>query len=160
MQARRTLCAAALVAAIAAIPALAACSDDGGTAAATAPATATAPTTPATADQPSPAAGIMLADSGASVAEILAAPASEDLVVVRAHVIVAADGTARLCDALRESLPPQCGGASMALENLPQGFLTGLSEAQGVHWTEQPAQLVGRVRGDVFVNDPEALVAS
>ena len=103
----------------------------------------------------------MLADSGASVAEILAAPASEDLVVVRAHVIVAADGTARLCDALRESLPPQCGGASMALENLPQGFLTGLQRGPGGSTgpSSRPSRRP-RSGASVFVNDPEALVAS
>ena len=157
MAAPRTIRTAAIVAAILAIPALSACSDDGGSAESPAPPAVTTATAP---DVPSPAAGIMLSDAGASVAEALASPVSEDLVVVRAHVLVAADGSARLCDALRESMPPQCGGASMGLENLPSGFLTGLSEAQGVHWTDEPAQLIGRVRDDVFVNDPEALVAS
>ena len=154
----RTLATAALVAALVAVPALAGCGDDEDGAAAT-PATATVSSGTA-GDQPSPAAGIMLAGSGLSVAEVLARPAGDDVVAVRAYAIVAADGSARLCDVLRESSPPQCGGASMELTGLPEGFLTGLSEAQGVHWTDQPAQLLGRVRGDVFVNDPEALAAS
>ena len=86
------------------------------------------------------------------------APADE-ILAVRAYVIVAPDGSARLCDALAESRPPQCGGASLALTGLPHGFLTGLRSAQGVRWTDAPLQLIGRVRGDEFANDPEALVA-
>ena len=104
------------------------------------------------------AAGIMLAGSGLSVAEIPSAPADE-ILAVRAYVIVAADGSAQLCDALAESLPPQCGGASMPLTGLPDGFLTGLSYAEGVHWSDEPLQLLGRVRGGVFENDVDALVA-
>ncbi len=150
------LVAAVVVAALLALPVVLACGDDGASAAATTPA-ATAPT--GTAGDGGGAAGIMLADSGMSVAEMQALAPGGDPVAVRAYVIVAADGSARLCDALAESSPPQCGGASMALTNLPDGFLTGLSAAQGVRWTDLPAQLIGRVRGDVFENDPEALVA-
>jgi hypothetical protein len=101
----------------------------------------------------------MLAGAGLSVAEALAQPAGEDIVVVWAFVLVAPDGSALLCDGFRESAPPQCAGASMTLTNLPEGFLTGLSEAQGVHWSDAPLQLAGRVRGETFENDPEALAA-
>ena len=34
--------------------------------------------------------------------------------------LVAADGSARLCDLLRESFPPQCGGAAMAVDRDPR----------------------------------------
>jgi hypothetical protein len=139
---RRRLGTAAVTAALLALPALAACGDD-----------------PAPAGDPGGAAGIMLADAGVGVAEALAAPPSDELVAVRAFVIVAADGSARLCDALAESHPPQCGGASMALTGLPDGFLTGLRTSGGVTWSDAPVQLLGRVRGDAFANDPEALVA-
>ena len=86
------------------------------------------------------------------------APADE-ILAVRAYVIVAPGGSAQLCDALAESLPPQCGGASMPLTGLPDGFLTGLSSAEGVHWSDEPLQLLGRVRDGVFENDVDALVA-
>ena len=41
----------------------------------------------------------------------------------------------------------------------PDGFLTGLSSAEGVHWSDEPLQLLGRVRDGVFENDADALVA-
>ena len=97
--AARRIGATALVAALLAVPALTGCGDEG--------ATASAPTAPA--GDTGGAAGIMLSDSGVSVAEARALPPGDDLVAVRAYVIVAADGSARLCDALAESSPPQCG---------------------------------------------------
>ena len=151
------LVAAVVAAALLALPVVTACGDDDEAAAGTSPpATATVPT--GTAGDPGGAAGIMLAGSGLSVAEIPAAPADE-ILAVRAYVIVAPDGSAQLCDALAESLPPQCGGASMPLTGLPDGFLTGLSSAEGVHWSDEPLQLLGRVRDGAFENDADALVA-
>ena len=47
----------------------------------------------------------------------------------------------------------------MPLTGLPDGFLTGLSSAEGVHWSDEPLQLLGRVRDGVFENDVDALVA-
>lgn len=149
---------AVVAAALLALPVVTACG--GGEAPAAATGTvhaATAADGAATADGGG-AAGIMLADSGLSVAEIPSAPAGE-LLAVRAYVVIAPDGSARLCDALAESHPPQCGAASIALTGLPDGFLTGLRTAQGVRWTDAPVQLLGRVRDDAFVNDAGALVA-
>ncbi|MGE3235308.1 MAG: hypothetical protein AB7O78_16505 [Thermoleophilia bacterium] len=60
-------------------------------------------------------------------------------------MLIAADGSARL--------------RRPALITLADGFLSGLSAARGVRWTDEPARLIGRVRGDPFENDPEALVA-
>lgn len=152
---------AALVAAALVVPALSACGEDGDVAAATAPATTPTAGTPAPAGDTGGAAGIMLAGSGLSVAEALARPAGDPDVpiVVRAYALVAADGSAQLCDALAESSPPQCAGERMGLTGLPDGFLTGLRSAAGVHWSDAPVQLIGRVRGDVFENDAQALVA-
>ena len=149
MRGWRWIGATGLVAALVALAVLAGCSDDGGTAAA--PAT--------TAEQPSPAAGTMLADAGISVAEALAADPGDALVAVRAHLLVAADGSARLCDALRESFPPQCGGAAVTVTGIPEGFIDGLSPGGGLRWSDQPVQLIGRMREGTFENDPEALAA-
>lgn len=143
---------AVVAAALLALPVVTACG--GGEA----PAAATATVHGAATTDGGGAAGIMLADSGLSVAEIPSAPAGE-LLAVRAYVVIAPDGSARLCDALAESHPPQCGAASIALTGLPDGFLTGLRTAQGVRWTDAPVQLLGRVRDDAFVNDAGALVA-
>lgn len=139
----------ALVAmAIALAPAVAGCDDDDRTGGATAPATAGV----------DPAAGIVLADAGLSVAEALGRPEGEHL-VVRAFVVVDGGG-ARLCDVLRESSPPQCGGRSAPVSGLPDELVAGLSEEAGTRWSEQPVQLIGAVRDGTFVKDPTALAAS
>jgi hypothetical protein len=153
------LVTAVVAAALLALPVVTACGGGDGRAGASPPAaTATVPAGAAPPGDAGGAAGIMLTGSGLRVAEIPAAPAGEVL-AVRAFVVVAPDGSAMLCDALAESLPPQCGGASMPLTGLPDGFLTGLRSAEGVHWTEEPVQLLGRVRDGVFENDGDALVA-
>jgi hypothetical protein len=153
------LLTAVVAAALLALPVVTACGDeDEGTATAPPAATATVPTGPAPPGASDGAAGIMLAGSGLSVAEIPGAPADE-ILAVRAYVVVAPDGSAQLCDALAESHPPQCGGASMPLTGLPDGFLTGLRSAEGVRWSDAPLQLLGRVRDGVFENDADALVA-
>jgi hypothetical protein len=143
---------ALVAAALLALPVVTACGDDGDEVAAT-----TAPPAARTAPADDGAAGAMLAGSGIGVAEIPTAPAGE-ILAVRAFVVIAPDGSARLCDALAESDPPQCGGASIPVTGLPDGFLD-LRSSQGVRWTDAPAQLLGRVRDGVFENDAGALVA-
>lgn len=108
---------------------------------------------------PPPASGLMLADSGLSVAEVLAATNPEPI-AVRAYLFVAADGSARLCDAIGESFPPQCAGAAIAAIGLPPELVDGLDVEAGRRWSDGPLQLIGTVRAGVFVNDPEALAAS
>lgn len=63
-----------------------------------------------------------------------------------------ADGDgARLCEALAESFPPQCGGASIALEPAePPAGATTTTEGD-VTWSEQPISVEGQIDGDVFV---------
>ncbi len=106
----------------------------------------------------SPAAGAMLADGGLGVVEARAAEGA-GIVAVRAYLFVAADGAARLCDAVRESFPPQCGGAAMAVTGLPPEMLDALPVDGGRRWSDGPVQLLGTVRDGVFVNDPAALAA-
>jgi hypothetical protein len=105
------------------------------------------------------AGATMLPNSGVSVAEARAQNGSEPI-VVRAALIVAADGSARLCDLVAQSLPPQCGEASIAVTGLPPELVDGLSEASGIRFSEGPVQLIGTIRDNVFVNDPVALAAS
>lgn len=139
-----------LVAAALAVPAaLAGCADD--------PAPSGAATTaPGPA---SPAAGAMLpVDELPSVGEIPAD--SGDLpVAVRGHLVVT-DGTARLCDGLRESHPPQCAEPSLRVLELPDEMVAGLEEAGGVRWSEAPVMLLGRVRDGAITVDPTVLAAS
>jgi len=54
----------------------------------------------------------------------------------------------RLCDALAESFPPQCGGESLRVEGeLPD---VRWSEAQGVRWTDQQIVLRGEIDDGVI----------
>lgn len=64
------------------------------------------------------------------------------------YVVIEPTG-ARLCDGLLESLPPQCGLASVSIvdyEDLGIDF----EEAQGVRWTEHKVALRGSWRDGVF----------
>jgi hypothetical protein len=54
----------------------------------------------------------------------------------------------RLCDALAESFPPQCGGESFRVEGeLPD---VRWSEAQGVRWTDEQIVLRGEIDDGVI----------
>ncbi|NNC91111.1 MAG: hypothetical protein HKN80_01325 [Acidimicrobiia bacterium] len=62
------------------------------------------------------------------------------------------DGTGmRLCEALAESFPPQCGGASIPIDNTAGADLGVLSIEQGVTWSDQPILVEGEVVDGVFV---------
>lgn len=64
-------------------------------------------------------------------------------VLVNGALFIDPDGALRLCEAIAESFPPQCGGARLEVEGLdPAGQL--LEEANGVRWAEA-VQLFGRV---------------
>jgi hypothetical protein len=64
--------------------------------------------------------------------------------------IVARAGDARLCSALRESHPPQCGNPSLRLGRTPpRGF--EVESAQGVVWTEEEHPILGSLRDDALV---------
>jgi hypothetical protein len=73
---------------------------------------------------------------GISVAEALRHGPTDDIVVVTGALFVDADGTVRLCDAIAESFPPQCGGERIAVEGLDLEDVPGLQEANGVRWAE------------------------
>ena len=65
------------------------------------------------------------------------------------------DGSgARLCEALAESFPPQCGGVSIPVDNSAGVELDELQTEGSVTWTNQPAVLVGEIVDGVFVVTP------
>ena len=70
------------------------------------------------------------------------------VVGVRGNVIVHPDGSARLCEGLAGSYPPQCGGKSVAVTGLDLRVLEHPDTAAGVTWGQ--ATLHGRLEGDVF----------
>jgi hypothetical protein len=64
-------------------------------------------------------------------------------------------GETKICDAILESYPPQCGGESYKVSGLDVSGVDGLQEAQGVTWTERPVTLEG-----VLAEDGETLMVS
>ena len=73
---------------------------------------------------------------GISVAEALGHGPTDDLVLVTGALFIDADGTARLCDAIAESFPPQCGGDRIVVEGLVPGDVDGLQTQGGISWAE------------------------
>ena len=74
-------------------------------------------------------------DAGITVAEALGHGPTDDIVAVTGAVFVDPDGTVRLCDAVLESFPPQCGGAWLLVDGLDLTSLE-LEEANGLRWAE------------------------
>ena len=58
------------------------------------------------------------------------------------------DAGARMCETLRESFPPQCGGASIPVGDFEVDL--PLSSEAGVSWTDQVVYLEGEIVGGVF----------
>jgi hypothetical protein len=64
--------------------------------------------------------------------------------------IVSRAGETRLCSALLESHPPQCGNPSLRLPGPPpQG--DGVESAEGVTWTEGEHRILGSLRKDTLL---------
>ena len=74
--------------------------------------------------------------TGLSVAEALTHGPTDDLVTVTGALFVDADGTVRLCDAIAESFPPQCGGARIVVEGLDLDTVENLQTEGEVSWAE------------------------
>jgi hypothetical protein len=60
------------------------------------------------------------------------------------------DGDVRLCSALAESFPPQCGGPSLLVEGLDLDTVADLISEGDVSWTDNPIVLEGTVDGDTL----------
>ena len=71
--------------------------------------------------------------------------------VTVAGFIVATGDDVRLCEALAESFPPQCGGLSIPVEGFGEIELEGLPSEGDVTWSDFPITLQGEVVGGVFV---------
>jgi hypothetical protein len=65
-------------------------------------------------------------------------------------------GEARLCSALAESFPPQCGGPSLLVGGLELETVDGLVTEGDVSWTDRPIVLEGIVDGDTLTIGDDA----
>jgi len=77
-----------------------------------------------------------ISEPGMSVAEALGHQATDDLVTVTGALFVDADGTVRLCDAIAESFPPQCGGDRIVVVGLDLAAVGDLQTEGEVSWAE------------------------
>lgn len=77
------------------------------------------------------------------VGQALAAASGQTLLVT--GNLLAQGGEVRLCSALAESFPPQCGGGSLTVEGLKLEEVDGLVTEGDVSWTDRPIELLGVV---------------
>lgn len=83
-----------------------------------------------------------------SIAEALASDSDDPLLVEGALVAVGGE-PARLCSALAESFPPQCGEPSLVVEGLSLSAVANLQTEGNVSWAER-VSLLGKVENDVL----------
>lgn len=98
--------------------------------------------------QPPATAGIGMGP-GISIEEAIASNLEGPL-LVNGNLLAEGDEI-RLCDALAESFPPQCGGPQLRVEGLNLDEVDGLVREGEVAWTDRPIQLLGDVEGDRLV---------
>jgi hypothetical protein len=64
------------------------------------------------------------------------------------------EGEIRLCEALAESYPPQCGGAWLVVQGISLSDVEGVQTAGGVSWTDNEVKLRGEIeKGTLTVSD-------
>lgn len=89
---------------------------------------------------------------GLSIADARASDLTGAL-LVNGNLLVEGDEV-RLCEALAESFPPQCGGDSLRVEGLDLATVESLTTSRDVSWTDRPIQLLGVVRdGTITVSN-------
>jgi len=106
---------------------------------------------------PPPAGGSsgMPVDGGLTVAEALATDAV-GVIAVQGFYVDTGSG-AMLCEALAESFPPQCGGASIPLADLSSVDPDGIQTNQGTSWSDDLVFVVGEIVDGVLVPTPMSL---
>jgi len=105
-------------------------------------------TEPPAATSAAPSSGAAIAGGGLTVDEALASTLEGPLMV--AGFLVAAGDEVRLCSALAESFPPQCGGSSLLVEGLDLAAVEGLQTEGDVSWSDERVSVLGDVRDGVL----------
>ena len=82
-------------------------------------------------------------DGGLTVSDALTST-TEGVIAVAGFIVADASGL-RLCEALAESLPPQCAGAALPLSDLESVDPDDLRTEQGVTWSDYPVTVFGEI---------------
>jgi hypothetical protein len=100
------------------------------------------------------AAGWGVSDAPASPEEQLtveeALQADADGPVRVRGTLIATGADVRLCAAILESHPPQCGRPSLVVRGLDLVGVSNMEQAKGVGWTRREVTLVGEVEDGVL----------
>ncbi len=110
------------------------------------------PLAPTTEPADGSASNGMIVDDGLSVSEAIAYEGTQS-VAVHGYV-VRTSNAAQLCEALAESYPPQCSGASLTLVNPDATNDLPLVEDGSVQWSLDIVTLIGTVTGTELTIDP------
>ena len=102
-------------------------------------------------DDPATSDGLVV-DGGLTVTEALRTDAT-GIIAVQGFVVATSEDV-KLCEALAESFPPQCGGASIVLEGLDQIDPDELSTEGNVSWTDSAVTVLGELIDGALVADP------
>jgi hypothetical protein len=105
-------------------------------------------------EESAPSAGAPIPDGGLTIAEVLAST-PEGPFMVKGYLIVGEGDEMRLCSALLESYPPQCGEPSLRVKGLDLEQVEGLMrpsdpELAQVAWTEEEISVLGEVEAGVI----------
>lgn len=103
-------------------------------------------------DEPGTGGAGALVDGGLSVGEALTTDAT-GIIAVQGFLFDDGNG-ARLCEALAESFPPQCGGASIPITGYEEVIDVPLVSNQNVTWTDLPITVFGEIIDETLVVDP------
>lgn len=90
-------------------------------------------------------------DGGLTVSEALGTSAT-GIIAIQGFIFDDGSGT-KLCEALAESFPPQCGVASIAITGYEGSSTVPAVSEQGVTWTDQPVTLFGEIIDGTYVVD-------
>lgn len=100
-------------------------------------------------------AGTPIGGGGLSVAEALETDAT-GIIAVRGFYLDSGSGP-MLCEMLAESLPPQCGGASLPMADASPIDPDSIQTNQGISWTDGEVFVVGEIIDGVLVPTPMSL---
>jgi hypothetical protein len=104
---------------------------------------------------PGDSQGMPIEGGGLTVAEALETDAAGVIAVTGFYVDTGSGPM--LCDALAESFPPQCGGASIPLADISPVDPESIQTNQGTSWSDDPVFVVGEIVDGTLVPTPTSL---